>query len=194
MAAFSDALDLRTAVVEQVGRPDIADVFPRLVSLAETTINRRLRLHDMVASAVLTLVAGKASLPLDLAEIIGIFDARGLELIAQPMQATQSQGLPFYSVAGGVVTVKGYSGDLTLTCYAMVPTIAGSMTSTSWLLDRHPDVYLYGVGYEAAKYLRDVEGAQAAKVLFDMALDDAAADDNRVRYARARVRVDGVTP
>ena len=43
MTAFTDFLDLQTAVIEQVARPDIADVMPRLVKLAEAGINRRLR-------------------------------------------------------------------------------------------------------------------------------------------------------
>lgn len=43
MTAFTDFLDLQAAVVEHVRDASIADVFPRLVKLAEVTFNRRLR-------------------------------------------------------------------------------------------------------------------------------------------------------
>lgn len=194
MSVFADFLDLRTAVVEQVGRPDIVDVFPRLTAMAETGFNRRLRTQDMITSYTMTLASGEAQLPTDLLEIIGLYGSDGLELIQQPVQVTQSQARPFYSIAGGYLTVKGYSGDMTLQYYARIPTISDGMTSTNWLLEKHPDVYLYGVGYEASKHIRNVDGAQAAKALLDMALTDAIAEDHQARYSRARVRVGGVTP
>jgi hypothetical protein len=61
-------------------------------------------------------------------------------------------------------------------------------------LQKHPGLYLYGVGMEAAKYLRDVEAAQATSALLDMEYTAAAAQDEQGRYSRARVRVAGVTP
>jgi hypothetical protein len=75
-----------------------------------------------------------------------------------------------------------------------VPTIADSMAATSWLLTKHPGLYLYGVGLEAAKHIRDGELIQASKMALDMEYSDIAADDASSRYSRARVRVAGPTP
>jgi hypothetical protein len=83
---------------------------------------------------------------------------------------------------------------LSLIYYAKVPTITDSLTDTNWLLEKHPGVYLYGVGLEAAKYLRDAETAQATMPFLDMEIDAANGQDAQERYGRVRVRVAGVTP
>ena len=193
MAAFADLLDLRTAVVEQVGRPDIADVFPRLVKLAEAHMSRNLRTRAQVTSTTLTFVSGVASVPADFAEAIGLYDANGYEYVQQPLQQVKTRAW-YYSMNASQFLVNGFEGDLTLEYYATIPTISGSMTDTNWLLARYPGVYLDGVAYEASKHVRDAEMGKAMRQLYQMELDDAAADDFGARYSRARVRVAGMTP
>lgn len=195
MAAFADLLDLRTAVIENVGRPDIADVFPRLVLLAESSFSRRLRCRDQITSTTLTLASGTASLPADYAEAIGLYDSNGAEYIQQPLHQVKQSGQSYYYAinAASVVTYDG-TGDRTFEYYAEIPTITDSMTDTNWLLAKYPSIYLYGVSMEAAKYIKDVELAKANAQLLEMAYAEADADDARARYSRARVRLPGVVP
>lgn len=194
MTAFSDFIDLQTAVVEHVRNPSIADVFPRLVRLAEVTFNRRLRCREQITTATLTVTGGAAALPGDYAALLGVFDAAGVELIQQPVQALQEQQTRgYYGLSGSNVIAKN-DEVLTLIYYAKVPTITDSLTDTNWLLQKHPGVYLYGVGLEAAKYLRDAETAQATMPFLDMEIDAANGQDAQERYGRVRVRVQGVTP
>ena len=194
MTAFADFIDLQTAVVEHVRNPSIADVFPRLVKLAEVGFNRRLRCREQISTATVTISGGSGALPTDMAEIIGVYDAAGVEYIAQPLQAVKvSQGRGYYAISGGNIVTRN-DEDLTVEYYAKVPTITDSLTDSNWLLQKHPGLYLYGVGMEAAKYLRDVETAQATSALLDMEYTAAAAQDDQDRYSRARVRVSGVTP
>lgn len=194
MTAFADFIDLQTAVVEHVRNPSIADVFPRLVKLAEVGFNRRLRCREQISTATVTISGGSGVLPTDMAEIIGVYDAAGVEYIAQPLQAVKvSQGRGYYAISGGNIVTRN-DEDLTVEYYAKVPTITDSLTDSNWLLQKHPGLYLYGVGMEAAKYLRDVETAQATSALLDMEYTAAAAQDDQDRYSRARVRVAGVTP
>lgn len=194
MTAFSDFIDLQTAVVEHVRNPSIADVFPRLVKLAEVTFNRRLRCREQITTATLTVTGGAAALPGDYAALLGVFDAAGVELIQQPVQALQEQQTRgYYGLSGSNVIAKN-DEVLTLIYYAKVPTITDSLTDTNWLLQKHPGVYLYGVGLEAAKYLRDAETAQATMPFLDMEIDAANGQDAQERYGRVRVRVAGVTP
>lgn len=194
MTAFADFIDLQTAVVEQVRNPSIADVFPRLVKLAEVGFNRRLRCREQISTATVTVSGGASALPADMAEIIGVYDAAGVEYIAQPLQAVKvSQGRGYYAISGGNIVTRNDEA-LTVEYYAKVPTITDSLTDSNWLLQKHPGLYLYGVGMEAAKYLRDVDAAQATSALLDMEYTAAAAQDEQDRYSRARVRVAGVTP
>lgn len=194
MTAFADFIDLQTAVVEHVRNPSIADVFPRLVKLAEVTFNRRLRCREQITTSALTITSGAAALPSDYAALLGVFDASGVELIQQPVQVLQeAQPRGYYALSGSNVIAKN-DEVLSLIYYAKVPTITDSLTDSNWLLQKHPGVYLYGVGLEAAKYLRDAETAQATMPFLDMEIDAANGQDAQERYGRVRVRVQGVTP
>lgn len=192
MTAFADLLDLRTAVVEQVGRPDIADVFPRLVALAEAAFNRKLRARDQITTATLTLASGTVALPSDYAEMIGVYDGNGNEYVQQPQQAAHMDRC-YYAINGSNLTLYGYSGDVTTQYYATIPALS-DMTDSNWLLQKYPGVYLYGVATEAAKWMRDRELASDMAGLLQGEITDLRADDETARYSRARVRVQGVTP
>jgi hypothetical protein len=192
-SAFVDQLDLRTAVIEMVGTAQIVDVFPRLVTLAESGFNRDLKTRQRMSSEALTFTSGSAPLPDDYWEMIGVFDADGCEYVAQPPQSTMAN-TAFYSIdAGNIVCPLAVAG-LTAYFYTKIPSISTSLDSSNWLLQRYPDVYFYGVGFRAALHLKDADLAQAVKGLLDDEMTSVMADDNRSRYARARVRIQGATP
>lgn len=196
MTVFADALDLRTAVVEQVANPNIVDVFPRLVGLAEAYLNRNLRTASQIKTATVTFASGVAPLPADFAEAIGLFDAAGCEYIQQSVQYTRPiyGARRYYSINAAGLFLNGYDGDMSLEYYATIPTIAGAMTDTNWLLAKYPSAYLSTVSLEAAKFMRDAEMAKAMAALVQEAMGEVASDDFNARYSRARVRIAGVTP
>ena len=190
MAVFADLLDLRTAVIEQVARPEIADVFPRLVAMAESRLNRSLRLREQISNATVTIASGAGPLPADFGEMIGLFAANGYEYVQQSPQHMDGY---VYSIQGGNIVSPRISGDVTASYYATIPALE-AMTDSNGLLARYPDVYLYAVACEAAKNMRDKEMAGDMSGLLDEAVDTAKADDEAARYSRARVRVAGCTP
>lgn len=192
--AFRDFLDLRTAVVEYVKRPDIADVFPRLLAMAESRLNRDLRMREQMTTTTLSLIDGVVDLPDDFAEMLGVFNGTGQEYVQQSLQHIASRSSCNYSIEGGQIVAPLIGGDLTVSYYAKIPPLAETLTTTNWLLERYPDVYLYGVGFEASKYVRDSDLAQASKFMLDDSISTAMADDTRARFSRTRVRVAGVTP
>lgn len=193
MTVFADQLDLRTAVLETVGRTDISDVFTRLTLMAEAAFSRRLRTRDQMTNTVLTMASGTVPLPPDLQEIIGVYSAAGCEYHMRPVQDSHGTGRT-YSIDGDNMTSGGLSGDLRVDYYAKIPTITAALTDSNWLLQRYPTIYLYGVAFEAAKYIRDKELAADMLALLKDAYLDAEIDDERTRYSRARIRVQGVTP
>lgn len=191
--AFADYLDLRTAVLEEVGAPELADIFDRLTKLAEASLNRTLRTRYQITDASVTIASGVADLPSDFAEAIGLFNAQGQELLARPYQFTaQTYQSGQYSVTG--TQVKGADGTYTLKYYAKLPTLTASMTTTNWLLDNFPSVYLYAVALEALKRLRRVDEVGAVGSVLAGELASLCSDDFAARYARGAVRVQGGTP
>lgn len=192
--AFADLIDLRTAVIELVRNPSIADVFPRLVKLAEANFNRRLRCREMMTTDLVVPSQGVYPLPYDFQEVIGLFDASGKEWIAEGVQAFQGhKNRGFFAITGSDILTHS-DEDLTLHYYALIPTLTASQTVPNWLLQKAPGLYLYAVGTEAAKYLRDVETATATAQMAEMEYQAVMAEAEAQRYSRARVRVQGVTP
>jgi hypothetical protein len=193
--AFTDHLDLRTAVIEEVKRSDIVDVFPRLLKLAETDFNRKLRCREQVTSTTLVFTSGSATIPTDFQEAIGLYDASGREYTQQTLQLVKNPNAgAFYALNATSVYVDSADDSKLFEYYAKIATIADSLTDTNWLLTKYPSLYLYAVTIEAAKYLRDLEMVQQTRPLLDMEYADIQAQDFGERYSRASVRIQGVAP
>jgi len=195
MAVFADYLDLRFAVGDHVGNRGLSDVMPRLAQQAESYLNKELRCRQQVTYGTLVFTSGVAPLPADFLEIITVFDA-----FNNPMRATQladqrriGSMYSKYSIDGTSINIDGYSGNRDIQYYAKLPTLTAGPTTTNWLLSEAPDVYLYAVGFEAAKFLRDVDLAQATKALLDGAMSELRTGDERARWANSTVRVQGCT-
>lgn len=196
MTAFLDALDLKAAVGDHVGNRSLSDVWPRLVQMAETQLNQRLRTVWQETAATLAFVNGEADLPADFLEMIDVYGPCGYQMRASQRADSRRPGTSFsrYSVGAGKVYIRGFSGDKDILYYAAIPTISGALSASNWLLQRYGDVYLYAVGLQAAKYLKDVELSQATDQLLGFALQAVKIDDERQRWANSVVRVQGPTP
>ena len=194
--AFSDYLDLRLAVSEHVGNRAITDVFPRLVRMAEATLNRQLRTRRQMTTATLTFVDGVAPLPADCLEIISLFSRPQVPMRAGSVTDARdtASGDDTYAVSGSNVLIYGATGPRELLYYAAIPTLTTGPTATNWLLAAHPQLYLYAVGFEAAKFLRDPELASMTDQLFVAALNEMRITDERDRWANAVVRQRTITP
>ena len=197
MAAFADYLDLRFGVTDHVGNRNISDVMPRLVLMAEAALNKKLRCRQQLTAETLTFLDGVAALPADFIEMSSVYGLNGRKLRASILGDARRTGAEYsrYAIDGTSIHLHGFSGDRDIEYYAKLPTLtAGASSTTNWLLAFAPDVYLYAVGLEAAKFLRDVDLAQATKTLLDDAMMSLAVDDERARWSNSTVRVQGLTP
>lgn len=196
MPVFNDALDLKTAVADHVGNRSISDVWPRLVQQAETTLNQRLRTLWQVTDATLTFTDGVADLPADFLVMMSVYGQGGYQMRSGMRADQRRPGVSHstYSIGDGKIYIRGYSGDRDVQYYAKLPTISGALSTTNWLLTEFPDTYLYGVGLQAAKFLKDVDLAQATDQLFGYALQAVKSQDERERWSGGIVRVQGLTP
>lgn len=204
MSVFADALDLRTAVVENSGET-IVDVWPRLVRQAENQINYRLRVREMIKGpSVVTFVNGVAPFPSDFLEIIDLsrnqFDSSNQSGIAfERMNQSNVRGRFLYSEDKFTVTeegfrMTGFEGDRNIFYYAKLPSIAGSLTDSNDILQKYPELYEYAITVQAARFIKDLNLLQAYTAMLSDAILLARQQSNAERFGAGKVRVNGVTP
>lgn len=172
---MQDFLDLRVAVGDLIGNRNISDILPNLTRRAETVLNRRLRTMWQIEEFTPAWVDNEAPLPADFLQLVGS-DNR-------------------LRIGAGTITRKPYYAcPAELEYYAALPTITTGSTGTNWLLQQFENAYLYAVGVEAAKHLREAEQALSIAALLEQELQAIKIEDDRARYSNRSVRVAGLTP
>lgn len=193
MTAFIDAVDLRVAVAEHVQNRNISDKYPQLLKAAEAFLNKEIRCREMETSAVVVFTAGVGTLPTGFIEAQLLKDAGGNYYRPADMRYADGSFEKF-NVTGSTITLFNASGNYTLYYYASLPTLSASTTANNWLLQKSPNVYLYAVGYEAAKWLRDVELATATRALLEDELRDLNRAEVRAKWGNAVMTNEGAMP
>lgn len=195
MVAFSNYSSLRLAISEHVSHRNIASVLPRLVQMAESSLNRKLRTRHQITYATLTFTDGEATLPSNFLEFVSVYGLNGTLYRSGPVADSQESGTMHsrYTIDGSNVLINGYSGDRDIVYFAKLASLISS-PHNNWLLSNYPDVYLYAIGLEAAKHLKDAELVAVTLPLLDDAMRSLKTDDDRARWANTTVRVQGLTP
>lgn len=197
LATYSD---LKAEVASWLRRDDIAAEIPGFIALAEAQMNRRLRVRPMAARASQTWADEYVDLPTDflvereLKLIANGAVHRLAYLTAEQMDArTALTGRPrFYALYGVQMRLNpapdaSYAGEMDY--LQAIPALSDAAPS-NWLLQAHPDAYLYGALTQSAPYLRADERLQTWGVLFTTVLADIEAADRTGTAARLR----GETP
>lgn len=182
--ALTDYSGLKAAVASWLNRTDLTAQIPDFISATEAVVGRALRVRRMVGRTSVTIDAEYEDMPADFAGEIGFTLTDWPEpltyLTAAQMdeKASGSSGTTsrpgWFSIYGDqfrFFPVPDQSYAASLTYYQKLPALSDSNT-TNWLLDDHPDVYLYGALVEASPYLRDDERLPLFAARFERALQD----------------------
>lgn len=186
--------DLQTAIADWLNRTDLGATIPRFIRNAEARINRRLRHRLMEVETSLTFDAdGYAPLPTDFVELRSLRTPMGgrevfLEEVS-PASAewfrVQRPSTPQYCaiLADQIVTRPAVQGLSKIHYYARIPSLS-SQAPVNWVLERFPDLYIYGSLIEGASYLRDPQLLEMAATLFNDALSGASFDHKHGKMER----------
>ena len=178
---------LKIVVADWLMRDDLVHVIPRAVRMAEASINRRLRVRQMIVRAESEVELQTLPLPNDWLESIrgftgsdNEFQLSGFPMDEYPARVL-STGQPIsYSILGRYMFFRMLPEEPTrieLSYYAAVPALSDSTTS-NWLLALWPDIYLYGSLMHTAPYLKDDPRLQVWEVMFEKALAEARLSDS----------------
>jgi hypothetical protein len=183
--AISTYAELRAEVAEWLQRSDLSARIPVFVEMATARFNRELRAPEMETLVTTAADAEYTDLPVDFLQIRSI-ETNGdrMEYLApEEFQAyvakTSTPAVPVYTIADmslRIYPAPSVSSTLTLKVlyYARISEL-DSAGDTNWLLDAHPDVYLFGSLVEAAGFLHD----DARMAVWDSRLQQAMVLINR---------------
>jgi len=197
--------ELQQAVIDWVNNPELTQVVPSMIALAEADLNRRLRLRQMLKRATATLDGEFITLPADWLEGKNVQLNTSPITVVQPAslaqvdatRAAMSSGVPkIYAIFGSQMDfAPPPSGtyQVEMIYYAAIPALSATNTS-NWLLLAAPDLYLYATLAQTAPYLGEdarlaVWGTLREKLVADLMLGD---DKASFGGGTPRMRIGGV--
>ena len=187
--------ELKTAIADFLNRDDLASVVPTFITLAESSIQRRIRHWRQEKRSTITLDAQYEALPADFLEAIRFYvtsnGTNPLEPISQAdmldrkQLARDTSGRPrFYAMTAGqfeLYPVPDGSYDAEIYYYSRIPALS-DVAPTNWLLEYFPDVLLYGALVHSAPYLKDDARIQIWSALYQEAVDSINVSSQQAKF------------
>jgi hypothetical protein len=158
-----------------LNRSDLTARIDTFIRLFEARMNRRLRSPDMEQSYSFTTVPDQDTYPIS----AGVRELRELHL----SNGSGTDVSLNYTVTGeSILFVPAPTAEYTVSYkgYATLPGL-GSGQATNWLLDDHPDAYLFGSLCMAEAYLKDDERVNVWKSAWDEVLSEIIREANQKR-------------
>jgi hypothetical protein len=177
-----------------LNRADLTARIPTFIRLFEARMNRILRNPDMVCTATQDTVADTDTyaLPSNFRELETVYLNTDPKCVLQGMTQAVLRNTYTGSTSGQPVAYAVVGESLILAptpdaAYTMVIsgfetlTALNSGNQTNWLLDDHPDLYLFGSLARAEAYLKDDERVGVWKGAEDEILGEALREANAKR-------------
>jgi hypothetical protein len=203
LETYTDLQDAITGWLNRTGDTDTIARIPDFIRLCEAALNRELRTRRQVTTSYATIDAERSALPDDFLSVISLdLDGSPNQTLqgispAEMLDQRQVYNAPskprYYTIDGGELRFGGspdtdYTANLTY--YARIPALSDA-APTNWVLQYHPDAYLYGSLIHSAPYLREDERIPTWLAGWGKAIQDIQAADARESYGgrlRARIR------
>lgn len=181
--AAPDLTTLSSLVGLYLNRSDLSAMIPRFIELASWSFNRTIWSPDREASVTATVSSGSYTLPADLYQLRSVFvdtandtPLRQVSIDELKARANRTGEPSSFALLGRAMLFDpqpASSYSVVIRYYASI-SILGTTNSTNWLLERHPDIYLYGALVQAEAFL----GNDQRIGLWKAALQEAIADLN----------------
>lgn len=196
---------LKSNIADFLNRSDLTAVIPTFIELAESQMERPLRVRQMLSRSTASIDTQYSAFPADFLEaktfkITSSNPIQPLEFLTPEQMDDRDQlyanapGMPkYFTVIGNQLRVSPtpdatYTAELSY--FAKLPKLSDSVT-TNWLLASSPDAYLYGALMQAAPYLKDDERVAVWGTLYNTAIESIKFADQSASASgliRARVK------
>lgn len=182
--------ELKTAIANWLHISELSGVIPDFITLAETSINRRLRARAFETTMDATLTQGTRhiALPSDYLEPKALwlttYEPRQELIYETPEELpviTDSNGQPRYWAIDGDNLAFDINAEIDhgITFRYRQRFSLSTAIPTNWLLTNHPDVYLFGSLSQSGLYVRDNEQLQVWVQAFEKAMDELQMQEDK---------------
>lgn len=200
--AITTYSELKTAVANWVARSDLTTRIPEFIAIAEADFAQTLFLNwQLTRDSAFSATARYTSLPSNFRRIrsvtvIGSSYRWQLEQVTPEVLSSYDQAYvgatdpKVFAIVGTEIEIlpEPSSSTLELIYWPAISALSDSNT-TSTLLTKHPDLYLYRSVLEAAIYMRNVGLTQQVQPMYDRALALARSADDGARYGTQSLTV-----
>lgn len=179
-SAIPDYATLVSTVSDWLDRDDLNAKIPVFIQMAEAMFNRELRTPDMEKETILSADSETVALPADYLGMRAIYIEGSPD---QPLRSTSpsSQRQEYNGTAGTPTAYTLVNGGLTLipppdaTTSLHLDYIAridalNDASMSNWLLEKHPDAYLYATLFYAEQQLDNATRVGQWKILLDQVM------------------------
>lgn len=183
---------LKTSIGSWLNRADLTDQIPDFIAMAEARFNREIRVNSMLQRDVTTATNDFLALPNDWLQhsslVVTSPSDHGVALdYITPEEFNDRRkhvlpGIPSaYTIINNTILLlpaPSSNASLELTYYRKIPALSDSNT-TNWLLQRSPDLYLYGSLMNAEPYLMNDERVPLWTVAVTQAIEAMKMESER---------------
>ena len=172
--AIDTYTSLKAAIERWTHRSDLDSYLDDFIDITESRLNRELQVSQQETRVTLSASSEYISFPTDSISI------RAIQLNSSPVRELQyitpiemdrlddnSTDLNYYTIEGNQIRLQSVSSDsIEVIYYAKISALSDTNTS-NWVLETHPEAYLYGAVSEAFKYSQDDEQASKYVAMFN---------------------------
>ncbi len=162
-AEITDYDGLQSLISKLLDRADLDGYIPAWIKLSESAMSRSLEVRLMDEYVQFNPINGQSALPSNFSKLTNI-EISGTEQIMTYVSPSYLDGMFEYSDTAQLYTIQGdqiifYPCPSDDTIFEMryrsrIEALSDTNT-TNWLLEKHPDAYLYGALVHSAPYLGD---------------------------------------
>lgn len=155
---------LQGALAALLNRDDLTPYIPDWITMAEAVFNRRLVSRNFMTTETITVTGVTYPIPTDFVSVVSLWldqdNGIAMEYVTPDIfdNITDVTGTPrFYTIVGDsfyFACPPSGTFSMRLRYNQKLPALSSTNT-TNWLLDRHPDLYLYGAAIHSAPFLND---------------------------------------
>ena len=196
---ITDYATLQDFIAKELIRQDLTAEIPTFIQTCEADMSRRLYHPDMEGYSLLPIVGDEAIMPADFRKLLNVQYGED-EL--KPVSRREFDGLEaltgtpeYYTLQGSQVILypsPNSVGSLAIRYKRQVEALSDTNT-TNWILEDHPDAYLYGSLVRGAIYTHDPDKAAIWGQMYERAIADINMDGlNRLQTTRVEMCSEGV--